>query len=155
MRAKYLLLHDLVVTEIPAAKFKNKLVLPKMKNQLAVLIEVIYETENRKPNSIVRITFDQISFDKEGIYDVGESTLSKEFRVKLQYAIIVNESKKPLPIPIAPAIPNKEQLLAIKEYLNKKYPMLLINSPRAFEETVLYYKAIHQNEIQQMKDSHK
>ena len=121
-------------------------------------MEIIYETENKKPFKIVNMNFNKITFDKHGVYDVNNTSTSKNFQVKLEY-IFSDFSNldeiKALPIPIAPSIPTDEEILIIKTYLDNKYPLLLKNSPRAIEDSIYRMKKIHKKEIETFKESHK
>src|SRR5690625_2380188 len=159
MRIKYLCILKDKVVEIPISKIKNGKKIKKELSGKAVLkVEMIYETENRKPFKIVNMNFNKITFDKYGVYDVNNASISKNFQVKLEYIFSdfsnVDEIKA-LPIPIAPSIPTNEEILIIKTYLDNKYPLLLKNSPKAMENSIYRMRKIHEKEINTFKESHK
>lgn len=159
MRIKFLCILKDQVVEIPVSKINNgKMIKKELSGETVLEIEMIYETENRQPLKIVNMNFSKITFDKNGVYDVNNTSTSKKFQVKLEYIFSdfsnTNEIKA-LPIPIAPSIPTDEEILTIKTYLNKKYPMLLTNSPRAIEDSIYRINKIHKEEVKAFKESHK
>ena len=158
MRIKFLCILKDQVVEIPVSKIKNgKIIKNELSGETVLKVEMIYETENRKPLKIVNMNFNKITFDRHGVYDVNNTSASKNFQVKLEYIFshFSNADEiKALPIPIAPSIPTDEEVLTIKTYLDKKYPLLLTNSPRAMEDSIYRMKKIHKKEIETFKKSH-
>lgn len=148
---------DEEVYEIPFYKIKNdKFPRAELACQTVIMMEMTYETRNRKPFKINRITFDRVSFDDQGIYDSRGASNTKEFGVKLEYLFFnLYETFDPLPIPIAPIIPTEKEIAAIKAYLDRKYPALLRNSPTAIEHWILKRIENHRKEIKMMKASHR
>ncbi|MBS4223321.1 hypothetical protein [Lederbergia citrea] len=143
------------IYEIPISKIKNgKMMKSELADQTVLMMEMIYETENRKPFRISRLNFQRVSFDTKGIYDVKAEAASEEFRIKLSFIFndIVSEQ---LPIPIAPCIPSNKEIQVLELYLNNKYPSLLINTPHAIKNLILRSIEIHKEEIEKMKKSHK
>jgi hypothetical protein len=144
------------VVEIPESKTKgNKWIKPELANKSTLTVEISYETENRKPFKIIHLGFDRISFNEQGIYNFEEAMISEEARVNSDYMWSFLSEKKPLPIPIAPVIPTKEEMLTIKNYLNNKYPLLLKNTPDAIELTIDRIKERHNENIENFKKSNK
>ncbi|SLL37277.1 Uncharacterised protein [Mycobacteroides abscessus subsp. abscessus] len=158
MRIKYLCVSKGKVVEIPVSKIKNsKMIKTELSGETVLMMEMIYETENRKPFKIGKIHFDKVTFNQDGIYDI-QATSTKYFQIKLEYAFsdIHNTiESKSLPIPIAPCIPTEEEIQAIKIYIDRKYPFLLINSPRVIENSISKSKEIHKEEIKKFKESHR
>jgi len=161
---KYVCVSEGKAYEIPLSKIKDgKVFDSRLSDQTVLRMELVYVTQNRNPYEIVRILFDRIAFDKAGIYDIGAAVLSDEFRVEFDYATrestkliseITGTTPHPLPIPKAPIIPTNEDIAIIKAYLNKKYPLLLKNSPSALEESIQIAKEHHKEKIKQMKKSY-
>ena len=124
MRIKFLCVLKDQIVEIPVSKIKNgKMIKKELSGEAVLKVEMIYETENRKPLKIVKMNFNKIIFDKHGVYDVNNTSTSKDFQVKLKYIFsgLSNDDEiKALPIPIAPTIPTDEEILIIKTYLDKK-----------------------------------
>src|SRR5699024_3901109 len=151
MRIKYLCILKDKVVEIPVSKIKNgNMIKKELSGETVLKVEMIYETENRKPSKIVNMNFNKITLDKHGDYDVNSTSKSDNLQVKLEYIFSdfsVDEIKA-LPIPIAPSIPTNEEILIIKTYLDNKYPLLLKNSPRAMEDSIYRMKNIHKKEIE-------
>jgi len=157
MGMKYLCVYDGNVYEIPVYKIKDgKFPKKELAGKTVIMMEMIYETKNRRPYKIVRIAFDRVSFDEHGIYDVGKDDTSKVIDVKLEYMYSrYHKSTEPLPIPIAPVIPTDEEVNIIKEHLRKKYPVLYQNSSNVIEEWIQDAQEQHQKEIRMMKESHR
>lgn len=153
MRVKYLYVLDGVVYEIPISRIKNgEVVNVELAGKTVLMMELIYETKDRKPFKLSRIVFEDIIFDCDGIYNFGDSIASKSI---IEYAFSgIGMESAPLPIPIAPTIPT-EEVISIKNYLNRKYPYLLINSPVAIEQSIAKSIEHHKERINKMKESHK
>lgn len=159
MRIKFLCILKDQVVEIPVSKIKNgRMIKKELAGESVLKVEMIYETENRKPFKIVNMNFYKITFDKHGIYDVNNTSTSKAFQVKLEYIFSDfsnSDEIKTLPIPIAPSIPTDKEILIFKTYLDKKYPSLLMNSPRAIEDSIYQMNKVHKKELKKFKESHK
>lgn len=157
MGMKYLCVYDGNVYEIPVYKIKDgKFPKKELAGKTVIMMEMIYETKNRRPYKITRIAFDRVSFDNNGIYDVGKEDTSEVIGVKLEYMYSkLHKTSEPLPIPIAPVIPSDEEVKIIKDYLRKKYPILYENSSNVIEEWINNAKEQHQKEIRMMKESHR
>lgn len=112
------------------------------------------------PYKIAKIHFDKVNFDQDGVYNMSTYSTSKEFQIRLNYIFSdisnsILDAEKNLPIPIAPCIPTKEEIKAIQIYINRKYPLLLRNSPKAIETSINRSKEIHNEEIKIFKESHR
>lgn len=120
-------------------------------------MEMVYETKDRKPFKLQRISFFEADFDGEGIYDFSDEAASKEMGIELEYIFydIWTGDNTPLPIPIFPVIPSKDEIKILKNYLNDNYPHLLNNSPAALENYVRNRKRKHEENIERMKRSHR
>lgn len=80
---KYICVFENTVHEIPLTKVKDgKMEAPIFSNQSVLKMEMVYETKNRKPNKILRIIFNNILFNSDGIYGYRSAYVSKEFQVK-------------------------------------------------------------------------
>lgn len=153
---KYICINNDKVLEIPKSKIKRgKMLKPELANQTVKMIELIYETIDRKPGRIIRMNIDEVSFDNEGIYDIDDDSVSEKTRVKLEYALTDFFPESPLPIPLAPIILTESEIELLKAYFNKKYPLLLTNSPNVIEESIRKAKENYQMQIEKMKRSHK
>jgi hypothetical protein len=155
---KYILVSDNKVFDIPNSKnSEEKITISELSNQYVLIMEMIYENKNRKPYKIIRIIYNRMQFDQEGVYT--RDYLSEENRVKLEYVMYpINTQigeKQSLPIPKAPVTPSKGEIEIIKQYLNKKYPPLLINSPNAVENAVKQSEEKHESDLRKFKDSHR
>lgn len=156
MRYKMLFVQSGKIQEIPTVKKEGHAIVDKkLANTTGLLTTIIYETKNRRPYKIVRIDFERISFNENGIYSYSEQILSENFRIKLNYAIGGYDDLRTLPVPIAPELPNKNELALMKRYINDKYSILLENDPFVFESTMKKLTTQHMNDIQQMKKSHR
>lgn len=158
MRLKYICILDDKVFEIPVSKMKDgKMFKSELKNKTVIMMEIIYETKDRRPNQLTRIVFSKPTFDHEGIYDYGEKAESPETAVMIEYIFssITSDEESPLPIPIAPVIPTQKEIEIYKSYLNEKYPNLLKNSPNAIEHSIAKSKQRHKEEIEMLKESHR
>lgn len=150
--------------EFPLSKIANrKIVESKLSGQTVLHVELLYETQNRKPYSIIRIHFSKITFDNNGIHDMNGDLLSEDFQVESEYrnreiyeALSKRQGQElnPLPIPKAPIIPTSEEIDTLKDYLYRKYPLLLQNSPYEIEETIQDVQERHKDKIRQMKKSY-
>ncbi|MCC3357757.1 hypothetical protein [Bacillus sp. REN16] len=146
------------VYEIPIKQIDaNKVVKEEISNQMVLMVTLAYETENRKPYQLGPIWFERVVFDENGVYDFSDDHLSEKNHVLLEYAMsgITTGENSPLPIPPAPIIPSENESQAIKTYLNKKYPLLLKNSPDAINNSIRRSKQIHEENIKKLKKSHK
>ena len=157
MRVKYICVVDGEVSEIPFYKVKNgQFPKPEFANKTGIMMEMVYETRNRKPYKIYRVVFEHVTFDEQGIYNSRTSENQRKFCVKLKYLFTdLYEPLEPLPIPIAPIIPTDDEITALKDYINRKYPALLKNSPTIIEDRIAESKKNYAKELQKMKDSHR
>jgi hypothetical protein len=56
--------------EIPISKIKNGVMeKPELANQTLLMMQLVDETENRKPYKILHISFENVSFAENGKYD--------------------------------------------------------------------------------------
>lgn len=157
MRVKYLCLLDEEVYEIPSSKVKNgKFLKEELAGRTAMMMEMTYETENRRPFKINRVVFERAAFDEHGIYDSNHPANLKKFCIKLKYLYFaLYDCSEPLPIPSAPVVPTEKELAIFKAYLYRKYPALLKNSPAAIEDWIAKSLEIHKKEIEMLKASHR
>lgn len=152
---KNICVYDDKVYEIPLTKIKNgKMEAPKLAGKTVLKVELIYEIKNRKPYKPLRILFDKITFNDDGIYEISES--SAENQIKLEYIFAgIGPESSPLPIPIAPVIPSVKEIELLKEHLNRKYPALLENNRYAIEDAINESVEFHKENIGKMKRSHR
>lgn len=143
------------VKEIAATKKVNHSIVDiDLADKTGLLTTLTYETKNRRPYNIVHIGFQRITFNKLGVFSFSEQVTSESVRVQLQYAFYDSLGNEPLPLPIAPELPNKEELDVLKTYIINKYPILLQNNPYVFTNSIKRKKELHLQQIQQMKKSH-
>jgi len=58
------------IVEIPISKIKNGVMeKPELANQTLLMMQLVDETENRKPYKILHISFENVSFAENGKYD--------------------------------------------------------------------------------------
>lgn len=158
MRMKCLCVTINNVYEIPIKQIDAKKVVKlELSSQMVLMVTLAYETENRKPYRLGPIWFERVLFNANGIYDFKEEHLSEKNQVLLKYAMsgITTGESRPLPIPPAPVIPSEKEIHTIKTYLNRKYPLLLKNSPDAINDSIRRSKKIHEENIKKLKESHK
>jgi|SRR5690625_1784666 len=158
MRAKFICLLEDEMYEIPVYKMKDsKMFKPELANQTVIMMTIIYETKNRRPNELLHVEFSKPTFDENGVYDYGAESTSDRMSVMLEYvfAPLLSEEVDVLPIPPAPVIPTKKEVEVFKKYLNEKYSNLLLNSPDIIERCVAQSKQRHKEQIEIMKKSHK
>lgn len=159
MRIKYLCVLKDEVVELPVSRIEDGIVTKKeLANKTVLKVEMIYETENRKPAYLKRIIFDRATFDSHGVYNFFNESSENEFKTKLEYIfsdLYNSNDRSSLPIPVAPTIPTDEEIEIFKHYVNRKYPLLLKNSPLAFENAIYKSKAKHKEEMIAFKESHK
>lgn len=151
------------VYEIPLNKRKDgKIIETKLSKQTVLNVELVYLTQNRKPYELIRVTFNRITFDNNGVYDVEKAMMTDEFHVEMQYIgrkafegiNSLGEDSTPLPIPRAPIIPSEDEINNLKAFLNQKYPLLMENSPYAIEAAIKKEQERHKERIAQMKKSY-
>lgn len=154
---------DLVVHPGPMKNYKDHRITSfPLTGKTVLHVTLGYETNDRKPYKFQYLSFDRITFDTNGVYDVRSKVFSKEKSVTLQYATIDTfgagghngEKLDPLPMPQAPVLPNQEELKLLKQHLNRKYPLLLLNDKTYIERIIHYHKAIHIENIEKMKQSY-
>lgn len=148
----------MIVYEIPVKQIdEGKVEKPNLSNQEVLMVTLAYETENRKSYRLVQIRFERVVFNENGICDFKEEHLSDKNRVLLEYAMsgISTGESQPLPIPPAPIIPSEKEIQSIKSYLNRKYPLLLKNSPDAINDSIRKSKKVHEENIKKLKESHR
>lgn len=69
-RTKYLCVSEEKIVEIPISKIKNGVMeKPELANQTLLMMQLVDETENRKPYKILDISFENVSFAENGKYD--------------------------------------------------------------------------------------
>lgn len=154
---KYVFVFNDNVFEIPLKQInESRFVKSELSNQTGLMMEIACHIKDRKPYEIAIIVFERISIDENGVYDFEKKHFSEENSIKLEYVFAgLYSDGKPLPIPIAPAIPTDKEVEIIKTHLNKKYLSLLLNSPHAITDNILRSKRVHEENIVKMKQSHK
>lgn len=165
MPLKMLYISDNEIYEIPISKIKDgKIVKRELSGKVVLEMEILYVTENRKPYEFNRILFNRITFDDNGVYDIRAAMLSPEEQTRFAYMNlgitevtqdITGIEDNPLPIPKAPTTPTEQEIINIKDYLNRKYPMLLHNSPDAIEYAIFRDKEVHKEQIKKMKQTYR
>lgn len=159
MRVKYICIAGDTVTEIPISRIENgKMFKAELANQQVTMMEMLYSTKDRRPYKLSRIFFSQVTFDQDGIYDTDNLENRKKESIIMEYAfydVYPTNEKLPLPIPIPPYIPDKEEILLLKKYLNTKYPYLLKNDPRAIENSIEYSLQKYEGNKRLMKGSYR
>lgn len=156
---KYLSITDDKLYEIPKTKISDgKMFKIELAGKTVLNVGLYYEVKDRKPFKVIRFDFNRVSFDKNGVYDYEKEFLSGEGRREMAYVSNFHDNGDepfPLPIPKALASPTEIEINTIKEYLNRKYPSLLNNSPNAIEIAIMEEVERYQKKINRLKKSHK
>jgi hypothetical protein len=147
---KYLCVVKENVFEIPRTKIRDRKIIKKEFAGLNGLrLEMSYVIKNKKPDYIVRVLFERITFDESGVLDFNLSRLER----KRFYDYAFSDGD-PLPIPKAAVFPTESELVPKKEFLNRKYPSLLKNDPYAIEFAILESKERYKENKMKFKRSH-
>jgi hypothetical protein len=149
---KYLCVGKEKIIEIPKNKIRDrKFTKKELSGQDILRLEIIYDIQNKKPNNIIRILFDRITFDRNGECDFRRK---REESKRIYDYMFDDNVQSPLPIPKALFFPTKSEIITIKNYLNRKYPALLKNEPYAIEYAILDGKEQYKQNIQKFIKSH-
>ncbi|QOK29954.1 hypothetical protein IIE26_28025 (plasmid) [Cytobacillus oceanisediminis] len=152
---KKVCVHNGHVFEIPKKEY-SEMRRPEFAKQDILMMEMAYETQNRKPIRILRIVFDTLSFDDNGVYSTQVAILTDEFYVRFSYAMYnSNLNERPLPLPRAPIIPSKDDIYVLKMYITKKYPTISDVFPEWVDYSILKSKELYLENTNKFKDSHK
>jgi hypothetical protein len=139
------------IFEIPKNKIRDRIITKKeLSGQDILRLEIIYDIENKKPNNIIRILFEMMSFDRNGVCNFRR----KREESKRIYDYAFGDNQPALPIPKALVFPTKSEIKTIKHYLNRKYPALLKNKPYAIELAILDCKEQYKQNIHKFIKSH-
>lgn len=128
------------VYPIPIPKGPTYNAVPELANQQALVVDLFYETQNRKPWRLLHIGYDRIELDEHGQQTSEDLERHKKLYNFNNFGICTVEqlSKRrgPFSIPEAPDIPTKVEKDALRTYIKQKYPVLWENSPYAIENSI-------------------
>ena len=128
------------VYQIPIPNGTRYKPVPQLANQIVLVVDLFYETQNRKPWRLKHVGFDRIQLNLHGEYILTNKEKQKRLYNFFNFGIVTAEelSRKedPWPIPGAPVIPNDVEKKVLIEFLKEKYPVLLENSPNVIEEAI-------------------
>ena len=146
------------VHEVTNKEVNNgEMIKPGLAGKEVLGVTFIYELINRKPVDLIRAEFSRMAFDDKGVYRYDQD---KEANIRARNILSFafhsgdDENTIPLPIPVAPIEPTKEEIVLINEYLERKYQELLRKNPNAIDEEILNHRELHQKRIKMMKDSY-
>ncbi|KAF0817735.1 MULTISPECIES: hypothetical protein [unclassified Cytobacillus] len=152
---KKVCVHNGHVFEIPKKDY-SEIRRPEFAKQDILMMDMACETKNRKPIRILRIVFDTLAFDDNGVYRTQDAILTDEFYVQFSYAMYnSNIDERPLPLPRAPINPSKDDINVLKMYITKKYPTISDVFPEWVDYSIKKSKELYQENINKFKVSHK
>ncbi len=128
------------VYPVPIPKGPTYNAVPELANQQALVVDLFYETQNRKPWKIINVGYDRIELDEHGQQTAEDQDLHRKLYNFNNFGISTVEqlSKRrgPIPIPEAPVIPTKVEKDALRCFIQKNYPVLWENSPNSIEYSI-------------------
>lgn len=146
---KYLCVADETIFEIPKTRIRENIIKKELAKESVLKLTLCYDIKDRRPNKILEIHFDRKTFDGSGVCNFRADLEDR----KRMYDYIFDE-KYPLPIPKAPVIPDKTEIVRLKQFLTSKYPSLLKNDPYAIELAIIVSKEQYQQQVRKFKQSH-
>jgi hypothetical protein len=141
----------------PALKGSVYKAVPGLANESVLVVELFYETENRKPWRIIYVGFDRIQLDGHGQYILTmEERGSKFYNIShfgLASAEELSKREGPIAIPKALVVPDAKEKEALINFMKRKYPILWENSPEAVELSIQSRLNTHSNLVNLVKKS--
>jgi hypothetical protein len=142
---------------IPASKGSAYKAVPRLANESVLVVELFYETENRKPWRLIYVGFDRVQLDGHGQYILTmEERGSKFYNIShfgLASAEELSKREEPIAIPKAPVVPNAKEKEALISFMKRKYPILWGNSPEAVELSIQSRLHTHSDLVNLVKKS--
>lgn len=111
-----------------------------LSEQDVLKVIVYYRTKNRKPDKLVRIEFDRITLDSNGVYE--ETDVRKRRMLRNAFKFIYNmpqqlsDNNSPIKLPLAHSVPSYIEKIALYEYLNQNFPNLGNDAPIIVENEI-------------------
>ena len=145
------------VYPIPASKGSAYKAVPRLANESVLVVELFYETENRKPWRLIYVGFDRVQLDGHGQYlQTMEERGSKFYNIihfGLASAEELSKREEPIAIPKALVVPNAKEKDALISFMKRKYPILWENSPEAIELSIQSRLNTHSDLVNLVKKS--
>lgn len=135
------------VFKVPQPKESVFKAIPALKNQSVLWVELVYETKDKVPVSILKISFNRIDLDDNGQYKLTFDELTKSMRNINLFSFQTPESlgsgNEPLPIPSSLAIPTSAERKALLEYIVDKMPTLKHEAAYSVQKAIANAEAIN------------
>ena len=145
------------VYPIPVSKGSVYKAVPSLANQSVLVVELLYEVENRNPWRLIYVGFDRIQLDGHGQYLLTVEERESEFynicHFGLASAEELSKREGPIAIPIALVIPNAKEKDTLISFMKRKYPSLWENSPEVVELYIQSRLHIHSDLVNLVKES--
>ncbi|MBS4022978.1 MAG: hypothetical protein KGZ79_11275 [Dethiobacter sp.] len=145
------------VYTIPTPNDSTYKAIPELGNSSVLMVNLYYETKNRKPWRLIRVGFDRIQLEEHGQYVLTtQERHDKFYNFNMFGFMTVEELSKgdePLPIPKAPDIPTAKEKIALINFIRSKYPALWENSPLAVEKAIEFNINAHSKLINMVKEA--
>jgi hypothetical protein len=142
---------------IPASKGSAYKAVPRLANESVLVVELFYETENRKPWRLIYVGFDRVQLDGHGQYILTmEERGSKFYNIShfgLASAEELSKREEPIAIPKALVVPNAKEKDALISFMKRKYPILWENGPETIELSIQSRLNTHSDLINLVKKS--
>ena len=121
--------------------------------QQVLHVHIVYETEDRKPCSILGVWFDRLSLNELGHYIENKYPPAMQNYLNYSGSTVEELSSRedPLTIPAAPILPTQVEKDCLINYLKSKYPMLWQNGPQVIELAIKSLQDIHKGYIDLFK----
>lgn len=141
------------VLKIPNTKFCENMPLPELCSQQVLHVQIVYETEDRKPYSVLGAWFDRLSLNELGQYIENKYPPAMQNYINYSGSTVedLSSREEPLTIPAAPILPTKFEKDCLINYLKSKYPMLWQNSPQVIELAIKSLQDGHKEYIDLFK----
>ena len=142
---------------IPVSKGSVYKAVPSLANQSVLVVELLYEVENRNPWRLIYVGFDRIQLDGHGQYvPTVEERGSKFYNIchfGLASAEELSKREEPIAIPKALVVPNAKEKDTLISFMKRKYPSLWENSPEAVELSIQSRLDTHSDLVNLVKES--
>jgi len=120
---------DLQIFKVPVTRNLNYKAIPSLHNQNVLEVILHYETEHRKPSKLVLVSFQRLTLDSNGQYELSNDEICENSRNFIEFAFQTPESliktNQPLPIPTQVTLPTQLEKDCLKEYIKKHMPQLV------------------------------
>ncbi|GAU75433.1 hypothetical protein [Fusibacter sp. 3D3] len=120
---------DLQIYKVPMPRNYIYKAIPSLHNQDVLKVILHYETENRKPSKLVLVSFQRLTLDHNGQYELTNDEIREGSRNFIEFAYhtpeSLSETDQPLPIPTPVALPTQLEKDCLKAYIKKNMPQLV------------------------------